>query len=106
MITCSLFVEGKPDKALVECLLKYQRIGHVEVQMIGGGVSKLGHVGNQIRRQYDSGRSVAVILDADADPDKRRVEYEAQIGTHGLQVDHVFFLPDDKNSGCLENLLH
>ena len=25
MITCSLFVEGKPDKALVECLLKYHR---------------------------------------------------------------------------------
>ena len=105
VIGCSLFVEGQPDKVLVECLLRYQRIDHVEVHVIGGGVSKLRHVGNQIRRQYDSGRTVAMILDADGDHEERRAEYGEEVRTYNLQVDRVFFLPDNKSSGCLENLL-
>lgn len=101
----SLFVEGASDKALIECLLKFQHIDQEEVVVIGGGVSKLGKVANEIRRRYDTGRAVAMILDADRDPDKRRTEYDDEVRTHNLQVDRVFFLPDNQSSGCLENLL-
>ncbi|MDE0229110.1 MAG: hypothetical protein OXJ62_09690, partial [Spirochaetaceae bacterium] len=99
------FVEGKPDRALVECLLKYLCIDHVEVEIIGGGVSKLGHVANQIKRRHDRGSGIAMILDADDDLQKARAEYDDAIRTHILRVDRVFFLPDNKRSGCLENLL-
>lgn len=104
-MTCSLFVEGKPDKALVECLLKHLSIKHIEVEMIEGGVSKLRHVATQIKRRYDSGRAIAMILDADGDPQETRSEYEKEVHAHSLQVDRVFFLPDNSSSGCLENLL-
>ena len=104
-MACSVFVEGRPDKALIECILDYRCIDGVGVEMIGGGVSKLGSVANQIRRRYDSGRSVALIVDADCDLQMRRTEYESALKDHGLHIDHVFFLPDNENSGCLENLL-
>lgn len=104
-MACSIFVEGKPDKALIECILDYKSIEDVEVEMIGGGVSKLGSVANQVRRRHDSGRTVALILDADQDLDQARTDCRSEIDSHELHVDGVFFLPDNESGGCLEDLL-
>ena len=103
--TWSLYVEGKTDKALIECLLRSRRIAHIEVKAIHGGVSKLPSVAIDVQRSSDIGRAIAMIFDADSNPGERRSEYESQVRTLDLNVDRVFFLPDDESSGCLEDLL-
>ena len=61
----ALFVEGDSDEAFVRWLLRRVGVDDVEVLAIGGGVSYLRHVVNQIHRSRDEGRRVALILDAE-----------------------------------------
>lgn len=103
--SCSVFVEGKPDQALVQSLLKYQEFDDAEVEIIGGGISKLKQVAPQIRRRHDSGTMVAAILDADDDLKASQRLFENEVSEHDIKIDRIFYLPDNRSNGCLENLL-
>ena len=72
----TVFVEGKSDKAFVRCLLQFLDISNVEVQRIGGGIDKLKEVAKLMQQHHDAGNRIAIILDADSDPQKRRKEFE------------------------------
>ena len=101
----SVFVEGKDDKALVECLLTHLSSSHIEVVMIEGGVSKIGRIANEISRRHNDGKSIGMILDADSCLEERRREYSEEVDKYKLPIDRIFFLPDDRSEGCLETLL-
>lgn len=102
----TLFVEGKWDQAFVRWLLQRLEIDdYIRVRTIGGGVSYLRHVDNEIRKEHDGGRHVALLLDADSDVRHRRDELEEEIARLGLPVSRSFLLPDDDREGDLETLL-
>ena len=101
----TVFVEGKSDKAFVRCLLQFLDISNVEVQRIGGGIDKLKEVAKLMQQHHDAGNRIAIILDADSDPQKRRKEFEKKKKSLNLPIERVFFIPDDKEPGCLETLL-
>ena len=102
----TLFVEGKWDESFVLWLLRCLRINeYVRVRRIGGGVSYLRHVANEIRKEHDGGRRVALLLDADSDVRDRRDELETEIARLDLPIAESFLLPDDGHGGDLETLL-
>ena len=101
----TLFVEGKADRALVRCVLHHLCVSNVSVEMISGGVARLNHVAPQIQRRHDAGDRIAVLLDANANPQRRRRELQRQQADHGLPIERSFLLPDDRNPGCVETLL-
>ena len=101
----TLFVEGPSDEVFVEWLLRHSGVDDVKVARIGGGVSKLESVKNEIHKHHDGGSCIAVLLDADADVRCRRDELDTQIGILDLPVERTFLLPDDAGPGDLETLL-
>ena len=72
---------------------------------MGGGVQKLRHVANEIRKSHDEGRRVALLLDADADTESTRAQSMEEARRLGLPVDRSFLLPDNTGRGDLETLL-
>ena len=101
----ALFVEGDWDEVFVRWLLGRLGVENVSVSPIGGGVSMLRNVDNQIRRSSDEGNRVALLLDADTHPQQTRVDLATEIERLGLQVERSFLLPDDTGPGDLETLL-
>lgn len=101
----TVFVEGESDIIFVESLLRHLNIPSVDLEEIGGGISKLKRIRQQIQRSYDRGRSVAVILDADSDIAQRRQDLSQTIEELSLPISRSFLLPDDQGSGSLETLL-
>ncbi len=102
----TLFVEGKWDEAFVLWLLRCLRINEdVRVRRIGGGVSYLRHVANEIRKEHDGGQRVALLLDADSDARDRRDELKTEIARLDLPIAKSFLLSDDGRGGDLETLL-
>ena len=101
----SIFCEGKSDKPFLECLAQHLRISNLKLIGIGGGVSRLRSVDPKIRREYDRGRKIAVILDANSDPQSRRRELRQRIAELKLPIDREFLLPNDDEPGELETLL-
>ena len=100
-----VFCEGKSDKVFLECVVRQMKIDNLEMIPMEGGVSCLEKVAPQIRRRHDEGRLVALILDANSDPASRRNELALKITDLALPVSGTFLLPNDQDSGCLENLL-
>ncbi len=68
-------------------------------------MSALHSVSPQIRKAHDSGRRIAVILDADSDLATRREEFDRIKRKNGLPVERLFLVPNDKEPGHLETLL-
>lgn len=101
----ALFVEGKFDHALVCWLLRHMGIDNVRVAEIGGGVSRLEHVANEILKSHDSGEHVALLLDANSNVQRRRGELAAEIARLSLPIEQTFLLPDNRRRGDLETLL-
>ena len=101
----SVFVEGESDSTFVKSLLHHLSILSVDLEEIGGGISKLKRIRQQIQRRYDQGRSVAVILDADSDVVQRRQDLAQTIRELSLPISRSFLLPDDHGPGSLETLL-
>ena len=100
-----VFVEGKGDRSLVRCLLGYLGIDNVSVEYIDGGVTHLGHVAPQILRSRDAGHRIALVLDANSDPQRRQAQMQREIRKHQLPIERSFLLPDNTGPGCLETLL-
>lgn len=102
-----VFVEGETDQVFLNCLLKHMSISHVRANVIGGGVTHLHVVENNIRRRYDEGSQVAILLDANSSPSNRRVEFLSTRDELDLPVadSHLFLLPNNRNEGDLETLL-
>ncbi len=100
-----VFVEGRSDKAFIRCLLQFLDIDDVAVEHIGGGVSRLSNVAAVIKQRHDADNRIAIILDANSDLKNRRRELKKEKNRLDLPVEREFFLPDDKQSGCLETLL-
>ena len=101
----SIFCEGKADKRFLECVAQHLRISNVRFLRLGGGVSRLEHMDPKIRREHDGGKSVAVILDANSDPQGRRRELRQNVMELELPIDREFLLPNDGDPGELETLL-
>lgn len=101
----TLFVEGPWDVAFVQWLLQYLGVKNVEVGKIGGGVSSLHKVANEILKSRAEGRRVALLLDADTDVQTTRRELATQVHALNLPVARSFLLPDDVREGALETLL-
>ncbi|MDE0103360.1 MAG: hypothetical protein OXN89_13365 [Bryobacterales bacterium] len=102
----NLFVEGEHDRGFVKFLLKSLDFDdRIQVQILGGGVSRLRTVSNQIQRSHDNGRRVALLLDADSDFASRRAEVKKEISRLDLPVLRTFLLPDNEQAGNLETLL-
>lgn len=101
----TMFVEGCSDEAFLRCVLRHLDITNVETERINGGVRKLGSVARQMQRRSQRGNRISVVLDADADFEERRDEYETECVRHELPVDRFFLLPNHRDTGCLETLL-
>ena len=101
----TLFVEGTSDQAFVQWLLRRLGVDNVRVAVIKGGVSKLESVANEILKNRDEGRRIAVLLDADSDVERRRNDLENEIARLSLPIERAFLLPDDTEEGELETLL-
>ena len=101
----TMFVEGSSDEAFLSGVLSHLDISNVETERINGGVGKLGSVARQMQRRSLRGNRISVILDADADFEKRRGEYETERVRHELPIDRFFLLPNHRDTGCLETLL-
>ena len=105
MAPTAVFVEGDSDRRFVDCLLSHLGIVDVETDVIGGGASHLPMVQPQILRRHDAGQRVGVIVDADAEVEKRRREVSNRIRDLGLPIEDVFLVPNDQDRGDLETLL-
>lgn len=102
---CVIFVEGDNDRSFVKRLLNHLQLSNFEVEIIGGGVSKLHKAQPTISRRHAEGKRISVILDADADANRTREEFESKNRELDLQVDRLFLFPDDESPGDLESLL-
>ena len=100
-----MFVEGDYDKVFVRWLLGFLNVEDVQVHAIGGGVSKLRHTENEIRKSHDEGRRVALLLDADTDRESTRAQLAREVRRLGLPIERSFLLPDNTGGGDLETLL-
>ena len=101
----ALFVEGPYDREFVRWLLRHLGIDTVRVTAIGGGVSILESVANEILKSHNEGRRIALLLDADSNPEHRCDELATEINRLRLPIDRTFLLPDDQGEGNLETLL-
>lgn len=101
--------EGRADQVFLRALLN--ALGRtdldIEVDTIGGDYTKLktNAVKNQILRAADSGKGVALVLDANSSIEETRGRYHKAVEEEALPIDRVFFLPNDADSGDLESLL-
>ena len=95
----TVFVEGRSDEAFLRCVLRHLNITNVATERINGGVRKLGKVARQMQRRSLRGNRIFVILDADADFEKRRGEYETARSQHELPIDRFFLLPNHRDTG-------
>ena len=102
-----VFVEGPSDKVFLKCLLRHLGISHVHTSVIYGGVSHLHKVKNVIQKSHDSGKRIAIVLDADSKPENRRVEFRKKRDELKLPIadEYCFLMPNDQDSGDLETLL-
>lgn len=102
-----VFVEGKSDKVFLQCLLKNMEISSVHTSVIGGGVSYLHKVKNEIQRSHNSGNRIAIVLDADSKPKSRRIEFQKTRDELDLPItdSNCFLMPNNHDSGDLETLL-
>lgn len=105
--TWDVFVEGSSDKVFLQCLLKHLGISHVHTSVIRGEVSYLHKVRNEILRSNDSGNRIAIVLDADSNPQSKRIEFQKTRDKLKLPImdNHCFLVPNDQDSGDLETLL-
>ena len=105
--TWDVFVEGPSDKVFLQCLLKNMEISRVHTSVIGGGVSHLHKVKNEIQRSHDNGKWIAIVLDADCHPQSRRIEFLNERDKLNLTItdNHCFLLPNNHDQGDLETLL-
>jgi hypothetical protein len=103
----TLFVEGDSDQAFLKCFLEHLGIVNIDIDVIGGGVSKLPTVAPIIQRGHDAGNRIGVILDANSEPNRRRHEFQQSRNRLQLPVadDCCFLLPNNSAPGCLETLL-
>ena len=100
-----IFVEGPDDQAFLNDLLQHLNISNANTSIIGGGVAKLPKVDNEIRRAYDAGKLIAIVLDANSDFASRYAEFEKQKKSLQLPISRFFLLPNNEDPGCLETLL-
>ena len=100
-----MFVEGRSDERFLRCLLRNLGVTNVTTERIDGGIDKLGSIAPQMQRFSMRGHRISVVLDADADFEKRCGEYETARELHELPIDRFFLLPNHRDPGCLETLL-
>lgn len=100
-----VFCEGKSDKTFLDCVTRQMKIDNLEMVPIEGGVSHLHKVAPQIRRRHDEGRRVALILDANSDPVDRQESLDDALAQLELSVFDTFLLPNNRDPGCLEDVL-
>jgi hypothetical protein len=100
-----VFCEGTSDKTLLDGVTRRMKIANLEMVPIGGGISHLDKIAPQIRRRHDEGRRVGLILDANSDPADRRRSLDNALARLELTVFDTFFLPNNRDPGCLEDVL-
>ena len=103
----TVFVEGESDRVFLKHLFGHISVDNIDTVKIKGGVSHLPIVEPTIRRRHDRGDRIAILLDADRKPSKRRIEFQRQRDSLQLPIsdDDCFLLPNDADAGNLETLL-
>ena len=101
----TVFVEGEGDQCFIECLLQHLDVFEVSTAVIGGRVTHLHKIANEIKKSHDAGNLIALLLDANCDFEGRRREFLTQKERLKLPVERFFLLPNDKDRGSLETLL-
>ena len=84
----TIFVEGNSDKRFLQYLMKHINLTNVDIEVIGGGVSHLSTVEPTVRRNHDKGNQIAILLDADKNPIKRRTQFQTQRNMLHLPIEN------------------
>lgn len=79
-----VFVEGDADEVFLKCLLKNMGVSHIRANVIGGGVTYLHAVENNIRRRRDDGSQIAILLDANSNPSNKKIEFSSRRAVEGV----------------------
>lgn len=112
--TIRIFVEGTADVKFLEDYINYiASVFEIDKETIidtGGWTNidsqkgKGESIQNQMRQNTDNGGINLVVFDADKDFNSRKQEIETWKTKYNLAFE-LFLLPDNKNTGALEDLL-
>lgn len=105
MTQWDVYVEGESDQQFLTCIARHLQVDGLSFQTIGTNMHGLKKMATQLRRSHDAGKQVAVVVDANSDPENQKVELRRIIDQTGIPVRKSFLLPDDRRPGCLETLL-
>ena len=100
-----IVVEGKADKRFLE-----EYIAHLgysdffEKIHSAGGWENWSTSAPALKEAEDNGLLTALIFDADTNVSTRRSQLQSKLNEFGSKA-RIFLIPNDKNSGCLEDLL-
>lgn len=105
MTQWDVYVEGESDRQFLTCIARHLQVVGLSFQTIGTNLHGLKKMAPQLRRSHDAGKHIAVVVDANSDPESQQVELRRIIDQIGIPVRKSFLLPDDRRPGCLETLL-
>ena len=100
-----IVVEGKADKRFLE-----EYIAHLgysdffEEILSAGGWENWSTSSPALKEAESNNRLTALIYDADSDASSRRSCLQSKLDEFGSEA-RIFLIPNDKDSGCLEDLL-
>ena len=100
-----IVVEGEADKRFLE-----EYIAHLGYSDFFKEIHSAGGWGNwstsasTLKEAEDDGLLTALIFDADVNVSTRRSQLQSKLDEFGSKA-RIFLIPDDANSGCLEDLL-
>lgn len=100
-----VYVEGESDQRFLTCIARHMQVGGLRFRRIGTNMHGLRQMIPQLRQSHDAGKHIAVVLDANSDPECQQKELQRIIVEIGLPVSRSFLLPDNRQPGCLETLL-
>ena len=106
-MSVTVFVEGNADKRFVEDLIKFKIDESFDVNKIKSldGKDKLHLAVNSFLSNTMQGNRNIIVFDADSDYVTSLENINNKAVELGIKIDGVFLLPNNKDSGALEELL-
>ncbi len=106
-MSITVFVEGKADKRFLEDLIKInidENFDHNKIKSLDGK-DKLHLAVNSFLSNTKQGNRNIVVFDADSDYLTSLDGLKNKAAELGIKIDGLFLLPNNKDSGALEELL-
>lgn len=106
-MSVTVFVEGNADKRFLEDLIKFKIDESFDVNKIKSldGKDKLHLAVNSFLSNTMQGNRNIIVFDADSDYVTSLENINNKAVELGIKIDGVFLLPNNKDSGALEELL-